>query len=86
MDWDIERIAQTRPRIKQAKKSRPLWPMMKDDSASIHVRRKLVKTYKNVLPRKWILVADVCAKETYSKDDKKMMKKNGYKRKKNNKI
>ena len=66
MDWDIERIAQTRPRIKQAKKSRPLWPMMKDDSASIHVRRKLVKTYKNVLPRKRTMVAKVCG-ETYSK-------------------
>ena len=40
--------------------------MMMDDSAPIHERRKLVKTYKNVLPRKWIVVAKVCG-EIYSK-------------------
>ena len=34
-------------------------------------RRKLVKTYKNVLPRKRIVAAKVCG-ETYSKNDKKM--------------
>ena len=51
-------------------KSRPLWPVMMDDSAPIHERRKLVKTYKNVLPRKRIVVAKVCG-ETYSKNDKK---------------
>ena len=43
------------------------------DVAPIHKRRKLVKTYKNVLPGKWIVVAEVCW-ETYSK---KMMKKDG---------
>ena len=39
--------------------------MMMDDSAPIHKRRKLVKTYNNVLPRKWTVVAEVCG-ETYS--------------------
>ena len=43
---------------------------MMDDSAPLHERRKLVKTYKNVLPRKRIAVAKVCG-ETYSKIDKK---------------
>ena len=52
------------------KKSRPLWPVMIDDSAPLHERRKLVKTYKNVLPRKLIVVTKVCG-ETYSKNDKK---------------
>ena len=37
-----------------------------DDSAPTHERRKIVKTYKNVLPRKQIVVAKVCG-ETYSK-------------------
>ena len=45
--------------------------MMMDDSAPIHERRKLLKTYKDVLPRKRIVVAKVCG-ETYSK---KMIKK-----------
>ena len=53
---------------------------MMDNGAPIHERRKLVKTYKNVLPRKRILVAKVCG-ETYSKNDKKMEQKNGHKRK-----
>ena len=47
---------------------------MMDDNAPIHKRRKLVKTYieyKNVLPRKQIVVAKVCG-ETYSKNDKKV--------------
>ena len=44
--------------------------MMMDDRAPIHERRKLVKTYKNVLPRQQIVVAKVCG-ETYSKNDKK---------------
>ena len=43
---------------------------MMDDSAPIHKRRKLVKTYKNVLSRKQIVAAKVC-EETYSKNDKK---------------
>ena len=43
---------------------------MMDDSAPIHESRKLVKTYKNVLPQKRIVVAKVCG-ETYSKNDKK---------------
>ena len=41
-----------------------------DDSAPIHERRKLVKTYKDVLPRKRIVVAKVCG-ETYFKNNKK---------------
>ena len=53
-----------------SKKSRPLWPVMMDDSAPIHERRKLIKTYKNVLPWKRIVAAKVCG-ETYSKNDKK---------------
>ena len=47
--------------------------MMMDDSAPIHERRKLVKTYKNVLPRKRKVVAKVCG-ETYSKNGKKKKK------------
>ena len=30
-----------------------------EDTAPTHERRKLVKTYQNVLPRKWIAVAEV---------------------------
>ena len=33
---------------------------MMDDSAPIHDRKKLVKTYKNVLPQKRTMVAKVC--------------------------
>ena len=44
---------------------------MMDDNAPTHERRKLVKTNKNVLPRKRIVVAGVCG-ETYSKDENKM--------------
>ena len=38
-------------------KSRLLWPVMMNDSAPIHERRKLVKTYKNVLLKNglWLL-------------------------------
>ena len=58
--------------------------MAGDDSAPIHERRKLVKTYKNVLPQKRIVVAKVCG-ETYSKNDEKMeWLKNGHKCKKLN--
>ena len=39
---------------------------MMDDSASTHLRRQLVKTYINVLSRKWTVVAEVSG-ETYSK-------------------
>ena len=42
--------------------------MMMDDRAPTHERRKLGKTYKNALPRKRIVVAEVCG-ETYSKND-----------------
>ena len=52
------------------RKSRPLWQVKMDDNALSHKRRKPVKTYKNVLPQKRIVVAEVCM-ETYSKDDKK---------------
>ena len=40
--------------------------IMTDDSAPTHKRRKLVKTYKNVLPQKQTVVAEV-SWETYSK-------------------
>ena len=45
--------------------------VMIDGNAPTHERRKLVKTYENELPRKRIVVAEVCG-ETYSK--KKKMK------------
>ena len=45
-----------------------------DDSAPTHKRRKLVKTYKNVLPGKRTVVADVCG-ETYSKNVMKWSRK-----------
>ena len=45
--------------------------MMMDDNAPAHERRKLVKTYKIVLPRKWTMDAEVCG-ETYSKTLKKI--------------
>ena len=41
---------------------------MMDDNAPTHKRRMLVKTYKNVLPLKQIVVAEV-SRETYSKND-----------------
>ena len=56
---------------------------MMDDSAPIHKRRKLAKTYKNVLPRKRIVLAKVRG-ETYYKNDKGWSRKNGHKRKKLN--
>ena len=40
--------------------------MMMDEIVQTHESRKLVKTYKNVLLRKQIVVAKVCGK-TYSK-------------------
>ena len=43
-----------------SKKSRYLWTVMMDDNAPTHERRTLVKTYKNVLPRIQIVVAEVC--------------------------
>ena len=54
--------------------SRPLWPVMMDDNTPTQERRKLVKTYKNVLPRKQIVVAEVCG-ESYSKNDKRWSRK-----------
>ena len=50
--------------------------MMIDDNAPTHERRKLIKTYKNVLPRKQTVFAEVC-RETYSrkKSDKMGLKK-----------
>ena len=51
-----------------SKKSRPLWPVMMDDSEPTHERRKLFKTYKNLFPRKRTVDAEVCGSgETYSK-------------------
>ena len=43
---------------------------MMDDSVPKQERKKLVKTYKNVLPRIWTVVAKVCG-ETYSKKSDK---------------
>ena len=40
---------------------------MMDDSAQIHERRKLVKTYKNMLPQKRTRVAEVYG-EIYTKN------------------
>ena len=40
------------------------------DSAPTYERRKLVKSYKNMLPQKRTVVAEVC-KKTYFKNDKK---------------
>ena len=48
------------------KKRIPLWPVMIDDSAPTHERRKLVKTYKNAILRKRTVATEVC-EETYSK-------------------
>ena len=44
-----------------------------DDDAPTHKRRRLVKTYQNVLPQKRTVVAEVC-RETYSKKKKKKIK------------
>ena len=41
---------------------------MMDDNTPTLERRKLVKTYRNMLPLERIVVAEVCA-ETYSKND-----------------
>ena len=40
--------------------------MMMDDSAPTQERRKLIKTYKDVLPRKRIVIAEVYG-DTYSR-------------------
>ena len=50
-------------------------------SSRIHKRRKPFKTYKNVHLQKRIVVAKVC-RETFSKKDKKIEKKNDQKRSK----
>ena len=44
---------------------------MMEDNAPTHETMKLVKTYKNVLCQKQIVIAGVCG-ETYSKSDIKM--------------
>ena len=49
------------------KKSRPLWPVMMDDSAPTQDSRKIIKTYKNMFPLKWTVVAAVCRKTYYKK-------------------
>ena len=53
---------------RSSKKNNPLWPVMMDDNITVptHERRKLVETYKNVLPQKRIAVAKVF-RVTYSK-------------------
>ena len=51
-----------------------MWPVMMEDNAPTHKRRKLVKTYKKGLPLKWIVAAKVCG-ETYSKKDKRWSRK-----------
>ena len=50
------------------KKSRPLWPVIMDDSAPTHKRRKLAKTFKNVPSQKQTVAVGVFG-ETYSKKD-----------------
>ena len=42
-----------------------MYPVMMDDIAPTHKRRKLVKTFKNVFPQKLTVVAKVSG-ETYS--------------------
>ena len=42
------------------KRSRPLWLVIMDNSAPTHKRRKLVKTYKYVIPKRQTLAAEVC--------------------------
>ena len=42
--------------------------MIMDDNATTLERRKLAKTYKNVLPRKRTVTVEVC-RETYNNDD-----------------
>ena len=49
----------------QLKKSRHLWPVMMDDHAPTHERRKRVTTYKKCVLRKQIVVVEVSG-ETYS--------------------
>ena len=44
--------------------------MMNDNVPLIHERRRLVTTYKKMLPQKRIVVAEVY-RETYSKNDEK---------------
>ena len=52
--------------IRSSRKSRPV---MMDDSASTHERKKLVKAYKNVLPQKQTAVAEVWG-DLLKKDEK----------------
>ena len=53
-----------------------------EDSATAPEGRKLIKTFKIVLPRKQTVVAEVC-EEIYSKNDKKKMEKKNVHRRKN---
>ena len=46
------------------KSSWPLWLVMMDDSAPTHKKKKLVKTYKNVLPQKRTVVAKEIGRPT----------------------
>ena len=48
--------------------------MMMDDSAHTNERRKLVKTFKNLLPQNRAVVAEVCG-EIYSKNVMKWSRK-----------
>ena len=75
LGWDLKQevlCLHTR-KIKSysSKKKRPLWPVIMVDNAPTHERGKMVKSYKNELPRKQIEAAELCRK-TYSKNDKKM--------------
>ena len=54
-----------------------------DDSAPTHERRKLVKTYKNVLPQKQTVAAEVCGRDLLRMNSKKMEQENGHGRKNN---
>ena len=52
LQWDLKQevLCLCTHYTAHTKKSRPLWSVMKDDSAPTQKRRKLVKIYKNVLP------------------------------------
>ena len=61
------KIVHTKPCTHRITSLGPLWPEKMNDSVA-RMRRKLVKTFKNVLPEKWTEVAEVC-RDTFSKKD-----------------
>ena len=65
--------------LSSLKMSRPMWLVMMDDNAPTYKRRKLVRTYKNILRQKQT-VADEACRKTYSEKDEKQMEKKNYHR------